>query len=208
MFGGATGAEVFVELVRRSLSPQEAIERLGGRQTRFKEGPVPALLGECALPEHEQAHASRARTATLGETLDAANAPDFAAVLYALVELGVLDRCSDEPQRRPTPVAPPPTDDLDDGAWRARINARLALVEDGDYFAILGVGREATAYDIRRAYTELRRQFEPSRSLTPGTADLREEVDTIIEVLDEAFDILRDQVRRDRYRRALEAAPF
>jgi hypothetical protein len=207
VFGGATGAEVFVELVRRSLSPQEAVRRLGGKQTRFKEGPVPALLGECALPEHEQAHVNRARTATLGEALETSNAPDFAAVLYSLVELGVLDRRADEPHRRPTPEAPPPPDDLDEGAWRARINARLALVEDGDYFAILGVGREATAYDIRRAYTELRREFEPGRALTPGTADLRDEITTIVEVLDEAFDILRDQVRRDRYRRALEAAP-
>ena len=207
VFGGATGAEVFVELVRRSLSPQEAIERLGGMQTRFKEGQTPTLLGECALPEHEQAHVNRARSATLGEILETSNAPDFAAVLYALAELGVLERRSDDAQRRPTPEAPRPTDDLDEDARRARINARLALVEDGDYFAILGVGREATAYDIRRAYTELRREFEPDRALTPSTADLKEEVATIAEVLDEAFEVLRDQVRRERYRRALEAHP-
>ena len=40
------------------------------------------------------------------------------------------------------------------------------------------------------------------------TADLQSEVDTIVEVLDEAYDILRDQVRRDRYRRAIEATPL
>ncbi len=207
VFGGATGAEVFVELVRRSLDAREAIERLGGRQTRFAEGPVPALLGECALPEHEMAHANRARASSLGEALDSANSPDFAAVLYALVELGVLDRRRGEAARHPTPEAPAPVDDLDEEAWRARILARLALVEDGDYFAILGVGREATGYDIRRAYTELRQDFEPSRALTSSTVDLRDEVETIVEVLEEAFDILRDQVRRERYRRALEALP-
>jgi hypothetical protein len=207
VFGGATGAEVFVELVRRTLSPESAVQRLGGPTTRFRDGPNPALLGECALPEHELAHVNRAHSTSLEETLESASAPDLAAVLYALVELGVLERRMVEPGRRPTPDVPPPPDDIDDAALRARINARLALVEDGDYFAILGVGREATAYDIRRAYKELRREFEPGQALTPGTADLGDEVETIVEVLDEAFDILRDQVRRERYRRALEAAP-
>jgi hypothetical protein len=32
-------------------------------------------------------------------------------------------------------------------------------------------------------------------------------VDEIVEVLEEAYEILRDQARRDRYRRAIEAAP-
>ena len=67
--------------------------------------------------------------------------------------------------------------------------------------------RAATAYDIRRAYATLRREFEPSRVLGAKTADLRDDVDLIIEVLEEAYEILKDERRRDRYRRALEASP-
>ena len=67
--------------------------------------------------------------------------------------------------------------------------------------------RDATSYDVKRAYTALRREFEPERVLSAKTADLREDVDLILEVLEEAYDILSDQVRRERYRRALEAAP-
>ena len=83
----------------------------------------------------------------------------------------------------------------------------MALVEDGDYFALLGVPRLATAYEIRRAYLELRRSFEPGRVLTAQTADLGPDLRVILDVLDEAYDILRDGPRRERYRKAIEAGP-
>ena len=38
-------------------------------------------------------------------------------------------------------------------------------------------------------------------------ADLRDDVDAILFVIDEAYEILADDLRRERYRRALEAAP-
>jgi hypothetical protein len=209
VFGGATGAEVFVEIIRRVVSPQLAVERLGGGDSRLADGPTPALLGECALAEHEVALVNRARSSTVRQVVDASHSPDMAAVLYALTELGVMRRAL------PTAVPPPDeedtpqpeVDDLDDAARRARILARKALVEEGDYFAVLGLHSNATSYDIRRAYVDLRREFEPHRILTAATVDLRADVDDILDVLDEAFEILRDQVRRDRYRRALEASP-
>jgi hypothetical protein len=209
VFGGATGAEVLVELVRRVISPEEAIVRLGGADSCLVEGAAASLLGECALPESELALVSRAQSVPVAEVVESAESPDIAAVLYALRELGVLRRTAptEAPAEEPDTPVREASDQLDEEARRAKIQARRALVAEGDYFALLGVPRGATAYDIRRAYLELRREFEPSRVLTAATADLRDEVDEIVEVLDEAFEILRDQVRRDRYRRALEAAP-
>ena len=98
-------------------------------------------------------------------------------------------------------------DHLDHAALRARILARKALSEEGDYFALLGVSRSATSYDIRRAYSALKDEYDPSRILTGETVDLRDEVELILEVLAEAFEILEDDLRRDRYRRALDASP-
>jgi DnaJ-class molecular chaperone len=98
-------------------------------------------------------------------------------------------------------------DPIDDEALRAKIQARRALVDEGDYFALLGVPRGATGYDIRRSYVELRRQFDPAEALRQSTLDLRDDLDTILEVLDEAYEILRDQQRRERYRRAIESTP-
>jgi hypothetical protein len=208
VFGGATGAEVFVELVRRVLDPAEALERLGGGDARLTDGPATALLGEASLPEHELAFVNRAKSSTLKQVVQTAHSPDMTAVLFALTELGVLQRTV--PSAAPGPPARfdgRPVDQLDDAAGRARILARKALVDEGDYFALLGVRPNATAYEIRQAYVQLRHEFEPHRILTGGTADLRDEVEQIVEVLEEAYDVLRDQVRRERYRRALEAAP-
>ncbi|MBN2192232.1 MAG: hypothetical protein JW751_05405 [Polyangiaceae bacterium] len=213
VFGGATGAEILVEIVRRVVPPEIAARQLGGPHARFGDGVAPALLGECGLPDHEQLHVNRARSTNLEQVLASAKTPDFAAVLYALVELGVLDR---RPSNAPLPAAPgvaapapppPPRDDLDEAAHRAKIAARFALVQEGDYFAVLGIARDATAYDVRQAYGELRAEFEPSRVLTAKTVDLRDEVATILEVLEEACEILGDDLRRSRYLHAIEAAP-
>jgi CheY-like chemotaxis protein len=208
VFGGATGAEVFVEVVRRVIPADQALSRLGGPRARVIDGAHPILLGECALTDAEVALVNRAKSNPLGDLLGSAATTDFAAVLYALVLLGVLEAVGPSAAPSiPAPSEPRIYDLLDEQALRARIMARKALVDEGDYFALLGVSRNATSYDIQRAYNELRREFEPSRALTAGTADLRSEVDLILEVLDEAFEILGDQLRRERYRRALEANP-
>jgi curved DNA-binding protein CbpA len=87
------------------------------------------------------------------------------------------------------------------------VRARLQLVDEGDYFAVLGVARDATGYEVRRAFLELRRAFEPSRVLTPSVADLADDVRKIVSVLEEAYEILKDGARRERYRRAIDAVP-
>jgi len=209
VFGGATGAEVFVEVVRRVVSPERAIALLGGPATRLVDGPNSALLGECALGEGELALVNRCRSSALGPALENSPRRDFVTVLWALALLGVLEavgpsaHISAAPPQKPKPEP----DSYDNLAVRTRILARKALVEEGDYFALLGLGRNATSYDVQRAYTELRKEFEPSRILTAGTADLKTDVDLILEVLDEAFEILGHPQRRERYRRAVEAMP-
>ncbi len=145
-----------------------------------------------------------------GGGIDALDADiETCAALFALVLLGVLDR-------GPTPIRGASTDPsvivtegdvlaLEEEAVRARVKARLELVEEGDYFAVLGVARDATGYEIRRAFLELRRSFEPARLLTPQTTDLLGDLDTINAVVEEAYDVLRDGARRERYRRAIES---
>ena len=76
-----------------------------------------------------------------------------------------------------------------------------------DYYAVLGVARDATSYEVRRAFIELRRAFEPTHLLSPRLSDLSEDVQKIVLVLEEAYEILRDGARRERYRRAIDARP-
>lgn len=211
VFGGATGAEVLVEVIQRVVPPAQALGYLGSDGVGFGKGPAIGLLGECALSPHLLALVQRAEQVELTQLLqEAKDEPMLPCVLYALSVLEVLKTTVHErrrPQRAPRGRPSKVPDPIDDDAVRARIEARRALVEDGDYFALLGVPRAATGYDIRRSYVELRRQFDPSEVLRQSTLDLQEDLDTILEVLDEAYEILRDNQRRERYRRAIESTP-
>jgi len=209
VFGGATGAEVLVELVRRVSPPDASATLLGGLDIQLGPGPSHNLLGECALGAEEMELVRSLDGVTLSDALARAKSKDFCSAVLALVELGVLQTAGLASQlRRPAPSGGQAQPDrLDDEALRSRIVARRALVDEGDYFALLGVSRSATAYDVRRAYAELREQLDPTRILTAATVDLRDDVDAILQVIDEAYEILSDDLRRERYRRALEAAP-
>lgn len=207
VFAASTGAEIFVELVRRAVSPEEAIAALGGEGSRIGEGPMATLLAECALPTPELELVSRSRGGSLGDLLARSVDPDIAAVVHGLALLGVLE-IAPSAANAPRPdrnAALLEAEALDDEAIRARVRARLELVEEGDYFSVLGVAREATSYEVRRAFIELRRAFEPTRILSPRLVDLADDVRKIVVVLEEAYEILRDVARRERYRRAIDA---
>jgi hypothetical protein len=205
VFGGSTGAEVLVEVARRVIPAAEAIARLGGPDATFASGANDALLVECALDERD----TQLVRGALGRHLEdviASSGQETAPLLYALTVIGILDCVRALPRARTAPAYAPP-DALDEEAIAAKVEARLALVDEGDYFAVLGVPHSATGYEIRRAFLDLRRTFEPARLLTPNLAHLAGDVGKITTVLEEAFEILRDDVRRERYRRAIEAQP-
>jgi hypothetical protein len=215
VFGGSTGAEVMVEVVRRVIAPDDAVGRLGGTSSRITEGERSALLSECALDANERDLVARTRGSTLGEMLQSAPNPDFASVVYAVSLLGIVDVVRGvSPGLRAAAGGPTGRNDLaeeaeiealDEDAIRARVRARLELVNEGDYFAVLGVDHDATGYEVRRAFLDLRRAFEPSRLLTPRIADLVDDVRKITSILEEAYEILSDNARRERYRRAIFA---
>lgn len=209
VFGGSTGAAVFVEVVRRIVPPAEAVERLGGALSHLSAGHETRLLGECALDpaEVEQVHAAAGRS--IRDVVEAAPEGDLATVIFALCQLGVLSaaRAADNGFASAEDPGEHEVAALDAEAVRERVRARLQLVEDGDYFALLGVARDATGYEVRRAFLELRRAFDPSRLVAPDARDLIDDVRKIAAVLEEAFEILKDAARRERYRRAIEAVP-
>ncbi len=82
---------------------------------------------------------------------------------------------------------------------RERVRARWELVSEADYFALLGVRRDATAFEIRRAYQAARRDFAADGFPTDLRRELAQELDDISHVLDEAFRVLRDDRLRVTY---------
>jgi DNA-binding NarL/FixJ family response regulator len=82
---------------------------------------------------------------------------------------------------------------------RERVLARWQLVTEADYFALLGVRRDATAFEIRRAYQAARRDFAAEGFPPALRRELTRELDDIANVLDEAFRVLRDDRLRQTY---------
>jgi curved DNA-binding protein len=63
-----------------------------------------------------------------------------------------------------------------------------------DYYESLGVGRDASADDIRSAYRKLARKYHPDVNKEEGAEDRFKEVS-------EAYEVLRDPEKRERYDR-------
>jgi hypothetical protein len=82
---------------------------------------------------------------------------------------------------------------------RERVAARHALAQEGDYFQVLGVDRQADASEIRRAHQRLLRECSPETLGRELAHELRHAVDTIREVLDEGLRILTSPALRAAY---------
>jgi curved DNA-binding protein len=65
-------------------------------------------------------------------------------------------------------------------------------VEYKDYYKIMGVGREASADDVKRAYRRLARKYHPDVSKEPNAEERFKEIG-------EAYEVLRDPEKRAAY---------
>ena len=68
------------------------------------------------------------------------------------------------------------------------------MAQDRDYYETLGVGRNATADEIRRAYRRLARQYHPDVNQSSDAADRFAE-------MQEAYEVLSDAEKRKAYDR-------
>src|SRR3989440_10046399 len=62
-----------------------------------------------------------------------------------------------------------------------------------DYYEVLGVGRGATAEELKRAYRKLALQYHPDRNNGDPQAEAR------FKEINEAYEVLSDQSKRQRY---------
>jgi hypothetical protein len=139
-------------------------------------------------------------------------------IAWALSVLGQLDRAEPRPaaayeeavarvKTNGAAKRPPELDRrLEAEAARARVLARHALVEEGDYFEVLSLPRGASIDDVKKAHEGLMRELAPT-SLDPALAsELGAELRAIRVVLDEALRVLGEPRMRERYERHLPRA--
>jgi len=86
---------------------------------------------------------------------------------------------------------------------RTALLARYALVEEGDYFEILGVSRDAIADDVQRAHDRIARELAPGAIGPVLAGELGAKLDAMREVLGEALRVLGDKHLRPRYQNHL-----
>ncbi len=62
-----------------------------------------------------------------------------------------------------------------------------------DYYEVMGIAREASEADVKKAYRKLAHQFHPDRNPGDKTAESR------FKEVQEAYDILSDKEKRKKY---------
>lgn len=81
---------------------------------------------------------------------------------------------------------------------RQRVRERLRLARESDYFALLGLPREASRAEVLRAHADLTSTF--CEGLEPDSrVELAEEIEELLAALDEARDVLADDALHSAY---------
>lgn len=208
IFGGMTGARVFVEAIQRIRTPAEALAHFGEDEAWVSLGSRTDLFAEAQL-DGELTTFERARPVEFLRTLAESEAERLVH-LSALLDLGALTG-GPSPGRSssgfPAPAAtnrPGRRDSIapSRSALQEQLEARLRLVNEGDYFTFFGLDAGATGVEIDRAHERLTLAFS-SENLALELADRTEEIDLIRRVIDEAHLVLGNATRRARYARAL-----
>lgn len=131
---------------------------------------------------------------------DASHGPD--------IEVFVRDAVS-AVEAKPAPVAQPakPTAaataaaDAKLDAVRKELLALHADLDGRDHYTLLGVGQNADAAAVRRAYVDLAKRFHPDAVTRLGLTELRDVSEVVFARIAEAHEVLADPDRRRDYDR-------
>lgn len=184
-----------VEAARRALDPDDVASWIGeGRGLAL--GPErEAGLVAAELPSELVELILRFEGHPLTDFLSAApTEAGLAGALYALVAGDALV-LQDAPPSPPSSSARAPV--------RSLLEAAAALAEDGDYFSILGLSRDATAAEVERAHASRRDELGALPLAALGLEGMEAKRLEALEAVDEARRVLEDGRRRRAYAASL-----
>lgn len=189
-----SGPELLLEGLRRRAASDELERHLGGPRARLRriDERAPDLPPGTLLEGEEELLALCDGHHTLTEILERSRVDraQALAVLHGLQLLARLDPEGSSPEPLP--------DDL--VVDRRRLEQRIRRAREADYFALLGVTSEASPYEIRRAFERARKELAPEQLARLGVTDLDGGLSDVRYVLEEAFEVLSDDVLRRAYR--------
>jgi curved DNA-binding protein CbpA len=110
------------------------------------------------------------------------------------------------PSPTPPPVKAPPIPEPDpeslgaaDKKLRKAVKEMAVKAKKQDYFERLGLPRSATREQVKQGFFVLAKQFHPDRFATPSLADLGGLVKDLFSLLNEAYETLQDDLKREEY---------
>ena len=211
VFGASTGAEVIIEVVRRVIAPADALARLGGDAARVTEGANAALQRECALGDAETEWLARAHGKTVGDAItSAAQSRLRVGALRAVAARRVRGHSSSGRARAGAPARAGGARRRRHARRRRRPRPRARAPAARRGGGLLRGARRRAGRDELRGEARVPRASSRVRAVEAphaGARRLEDDVQRIASVLDEAYEILRDGARRERYRRAIDATP-
>lgn len=181
--------------------------RIGGPEVRFERADVAGALLEGVALDPAAARVLAAAddggvtpAAVLEGTSDGVDAT--AKALYGLSLAGILvparpvaETAATTRARRAGPDGP---------LTRDECLGRLAISENADHYAILGVDREASLDDIRDSYYALARRFHPDRFRSGPLQDLLSSFEGFFSRVTDAHNTLSNPDLRREYDRSIE----
>jgi Domain of unknown function (DUF4388) len=201
-------AVLLVDGIRQRMEPARLLGLVGGPLAH------PRLVGDAAI--HDAARRDLAGglrllpgeeawlprfdgRASIAELLADPGA-DEAELLTVVYALHVLELVELHGEPLPTPhVAEDPV-----GIDRGRIEERLALAREADYFALLGLERTATRAEVRTACSDLTRTFSEPRLEPAVRTAMAGELAELRAALTEAREVLEHDMLRNAYLAQLE----
>jgi DNA-binding NarL/FixJ family response regulator len=195
---------LILEGVRRKMGPVRLRQRLGPLETvlaPLRPDETSVALSEADLSAEERRAADLLDGQRSLSEIAAALRLDESTLYplaYGLLVLGYARVLS---ARGPAGEAPSTERELgrDAAIDRDRVMAKHAQVVEADYFAVLGVRRDVSGFEIRRAYEEARRNYAVEQFPAEVQRDLAQPLREIVTVLEEAYGVLRDDRVRAHY---------
>jgi hypothetical protein len=99
---------------------------------------------------------------------------------------------------KPAASTPPPLPSTEPDE-RAELERRFVVLEQLDYFEVMGLEPTASPADIKRAFHHQSRTYHPDRFFQSTDLELRERVHAVYKRVTEAYFVLRDDSRRKQY---------
>jgi hypothetical protein len=201
-------AALIVEGIRRKYDRQRLESCLGGMGQVLVSVKGDEQLSTIAAADLSGSEAEAQRLFDGEHTLDDARAESqleglrVGQLAYAWVCLGIAELVDRSSEARPERGVSSGylVGETDLAIDRQRVRAKHLLVQDADYFQLLGVRPDASAFEIRRAYESALRHFGPESFPAALQDELGEQLEEISAVIEEAYQVLSDDQIRSKYR--------